>query len=101
MLSTKSDDRVESRKEREREEKGREKEREISIIPRKRRVSTRGVREKERQWDGRGGKREKEAAQCFGIPVAIAWRESVFFFSQRRETLHIWPAVDRGWTLIV
>lgn len=58
-----------------------------------REVSTRDVREKERR---EASGMEKE---CFGIPVAIAWRES--FFSQRRETLHIWPAVDRGWTLIV
>lgn len=71
----------------------RREEREISIIPRKGRVSTRDVREKERR---EASGMEKE---CFGIPVAIAWRES--FFSQRRETLHIWPAVDRGWTLIV
>lgn len=90
MLSTKSDDRVESRKEREREEKGREKEREISIIPRKRRVSTRGVREKERQM---GWERRKER-KGGGAVFWYSRRDSlegirVLFFAEKRNFAYL------------
>lgn len=91
MLSTKSDDRVESsRGKRERERRKGKREREISIIPRKRRVSTRGVREKERQM---GWERRKER-KGGGAVFWYSRRDSlegirVLFFAEKRNFAYL------------